>query len=346
MYQSFRNNKGGDLPVQFDAAHDLCLLAHDLMLQLIKDGGDIGVFNTQISLNDRNDKVALEQAPHLLDWLEQTGRVAERRKVLIGMVFPAVLSDMLSCIYEALECSRKGKLSQALILIDREGFAQHLSDDPLKLRPKNSGGLPGHTKRIEAVLDVIEGGSRFEAAYIAQIRYDKTDLDSFDGICNKAMHLFTEHPAIRTEQMNVNFVFSDLAAKNSQWSFLYSRLPYLLLYLQSLVEHISLEFSTTTQEYREDVNRRLIALLSITWAATDFEYWSAPLERCASQSWNWLTSHCSDKDFPFPEPHQLERMAHTGALPGESDDILAFRRESFIAAAQSSRNMWLRKDRH
>jgi len=37
--------------------------------------------------------------------------------------------------------------------------------------------------------------------------------DGFDGICNKSIHLFNLHKAIKTETMNINFVLSDVDAK-------------------------------------------------------------------------------------------------------------------------------------
>jgi hypothetical protein len=95
----------------------------------------------------------------------------------------------------------------------------------VKLWSQGVGGQEAHTRNIQKVLDTIGENGRFDAAYLAQLRYDKGATDGFDGICNKAMHLFTHHEAIRTEPMNINFIFSNWDSRRTQWSFIYSRLP-------------------------------------------------------------------------------------------------------------------------
>jgi hypothetical protein len=45
--------------------------------------------------------------------------LAERANILKAVVLPAVLSDLLHFIYEALQCSRKGKLNVTYALIRR-----------------------------------------------------------------------------------------------------------------------------------------------------------------------------------------------------------------------------------
>jgi hypothetical protein len=48
--------------------------------------------------------------------------------------------------------------------------------------------------------------------------------DGFAGMRNKALHLFTEHQALRTERLNINMIFSDDDARQTQWYYCYSRL--------------------------------------------------------------------------------------------------------------------------
>jgi hypothetical protein len=118
---------------------------------------------------------------------------------------------MLHCIYEALDSSRKTKLNITYMLIrkplqeslfllesvvaDRFDFAEKLATEPLKLRALKAGGVDVHTQRIQRVLEIVGESHRLSASYLAQLRYDKRVDDGFDGICNHAMHLFTEHEA-------------------------------------------------------------------------------------------------------------------------------------------------------
>lgn len=321
------------LPPQFHAAYKFCFTAHDVIAQLLASGMQHGIFVTDLSFKDEQDKAAFEQAEDLFDWLSLSERMEEEHDVLVTMAFPAVLSDMLHCIFEALEASRKGKLAIAYMLLrkplqeslylleavvaDKAAFSEMIANDPLKLRPKNAGGLDGHTRRIQKVLDAIGESWRFDANYIAKLRYDKSDRDSFDGICNKAMHLFTEHKAIKTEQYNVNFIFSQSDQTYTQWNYLYSRLPYLLTYITSIVEHVAERFAATLQEYADDMKRRLSAALLICTSSIDGRYEAEPLTVLAIKTYHWLTEHCIQHGFAEPLAEHLERMAVCGAFPGE-----------------------------
>ena len=355
MYKSVRLNKGGHLPPQFDVAHDLCFVLHDLMAQLIVEGMRSGIFHARFDLRSDEERISLEESENVLDWLHQTGQVEERTKVLVSTVTPAVLSDMMHCIYEALECSRKGKLAIAFMLIrkplqeslyvlesifiDRIGFEGKLYEDPLKLRPQNAGGVDGHTRRIQAVLEKIDDGVRFNAEYIARLRYDKKSDDSFDGICNKAMHLFTEHSAIRTEKQNINFIFSNSETMYSQWSYLYSRLPYLMLYMLSLVEHIAIEFASSSPSYKDDVNRRISAYLIMVWAGLEERYRSPAIDFAVALSSEWLKAHCTGNGFSLPNGFtHLDRMAKIGAFPDESEKDVELRSSVYEQFASYSRD--------
>jgi TRAP-type C4-dicarboxylate transport system permease large subunit len=117
------------------------------------------------------------------------------------------------------------------IVANRAQFANRLLTNPISLDGKAAGGVEVHEQRIAAVINKISGGNRFDAEYIAQLRYNKSASDGFDGVCDLATHLFTSHKAIKTEPMNINFIFSGPDQHVAQWAYLYARLPYLLSYL-------------------------------------------------------------------------------------------------------------------
>ncbi|OAS12335.1 hypothetical protein AYO08_06250 [Pseudomonas putida] len=324
------------LPQQFHDAYKFCLAAHDIVAQLLVSGMKQGIFVTNLTFNDEKDLVNLEQADDLIDWLKKSGRMNDEADVLVTTAFPAVLSDMLHCIFEALEASRKGKLAIAYMLLrkpfqeslyllesvvaDKASFAKMIAEDPARLRPQNAGGIDGHTRRIEKVLEVIGEASRLDANYIARLRYDKTSRDSFDSICNKAMHLFTDHKAIRTESYNINFIFSQGDQVLTQWAYLYSRLPYLMTYIVCLVEYIAERFAQTHPTYTQDMNRRLAALLLKSNAQITEGYQAEQLSHLAEMTYCWLSNHCLENGFPLPTAEDLSRMASSGAFPGEQEE--------------------------
>ena len=254
LFSSLENRVNTRMPAGHRMAHQLCFIVHDVMAQSLVSGMNASVFHRTFKFLDDEDRKAFQQAESPFAWLEQSRRVDKWADLYVNTVFPAVLSDMLHCFYEALETSRKGKLcisymlirkpiKESLfllesIIIDRHDFATKLATEPMKLFGPAAGGVEAHAKRIRRVLAMVGEADRFDANYLARLRYDKPGRDSFDGACDKATHLFTDRAAILTELSNINFIFSTEKEKGTQWSYLYSRLPYLLIYIHCLVEHV------------------------------------------------------------------------------------------------------------
>lgn len=227
-YPSIETRTGTFLPEQYWLAHEFCFFLHDVMARLLQAGERSGIFKVSLALTD-DERRSFEETDDILDWVMEHRSPEERSAVLVTMVFPAVLSDMLHCVYETLETSRKAKLNVSYMLLrkpiqeslylletavaDRVAFATKLSADPLKLWSQGAGGCEAHTPNIALVLGTIKEEQRFDAGYLAQLRYDKAASDGFDGACNRAIHLFTGHKSIKTEAMNINFIFSNAAAK-------------------------------------------------------------------------------------------------------------------------------------
>jgi hypothetical protein len=302
------------------------------LVELLRSGEKCGAFLEPIEFRDEKDRDELEAADDVFAWLAHTGRVDERVRILRRSVFPALLSDFLHFIFEALETSRKAKLNVCYALIrkplqedlflleiistDPEAFAHSLLENPMALRAQKAGGIEAHTRRISKALEVLGEQDRFDAAYIAQLRYDRNAEDGFDGSCNKAVHLFTEHPAIRTEPLNVNFIFSDWDAKLTQWYYLYSRLPYLLFYARLLVEHVCSTFSQTDPAYLADMDRR-VAAGTLLWARNvDADYRHPLIDRFVDVTRERLARACRAAGHREPELSDLPRMLASGAFPG------------------------------
>ncbi len=329
-----RTNKGGFLPESYDIAHDMCFVIHDVIVAILKSGEEGSFFNSKINFEDDADRISFENSKDVFDWLENKNRIEDRAEILKRTVLPAVLSDMMHCIYEALETSRNAKLNISYMLIrkpiqeslyllealvvDKFDFSEKLATEPLKLRAQKVGGVDVHYQRIQKVLEKIGENHRFDASYLAQIRYDKSKEDSFDGICNHAMHLFTEHEAIRTDPLNINFIFSGWESKLTQWSYLYSRLPYVLFYIHRVVEYVVADIAPTDPEYLHDVDRRISALTLLWWEYLEDDYKTEQSEKLVKETRNWLNAHCLSVGYSSPNEGDLIKMSSSGAYPSES----------------------------
>ncbi len=332
-FPSIETRKGTFLPRHHWPGHELCFFLHDIMAHMLATGERAGTFHAKYQLSD-DEVEAFNKADDVFQWLDRYRTPEERAAVLVATMFPAIISDMLHCIYEALESSRKAKLNISYMLLrkpiqesiyvleaviaDRSDFAKKLTESPTKLWSQGAGGREVHRSNIAKVLQAIGDDGRFSADYLAQLRYDKLAEDGFDGICNKAMHLFTNHKAIETEPMNINFIFSNWDSKESQWSFLYTRLPYVLAYAYRIVETVCAGISPTDPVYLEVLERRLAAHVLLWGATLDETYASAPLLIFVFKYREWLFEHCRANGYRTPEFKDLVRMRETGAFPGES----------------------------
>ncbi|MGR3754476.1 hypothetical protein [Edwardsiella anguillarum] len=338
------------MPNKYQSAHNLCFLIHDIMLQALRSGEAAEIFMTKLKIS-HEDEVFLKSSNDVFDWLDVRGRTKDKEKIIRATVLQAVLSDALHCIYEALKCSEKGKLNISYMLIrkpiqetlylieslfmDGGEFSKSLSEDPLTLRPKNAGGIDNHIKRVSKVVTLLGCESRFSGDYIARLRYDKNTEDNFDGICNLAMHLFTEHRAIKTKKLNVNFIFSDFDSKLSQWSYLYSRLPYILYYFYIIVECILSTIAKTPNTYILDMQRRITASICLWWEDVDEDYKSDELIKFYTSSKLWLDQHCIENGFNIPDKKDLIYMMNSGAFPNESDELVETRHHNFTSMHKS-----------
>ena len=321
------------LPKYLVPSHNLCFLNHDILAELLCAWEKAGISSQKFTFYDNDDRQKFNCANDVFDWLENTGRESERSEFLKKVVFPALLSDFLHFIYEALVNSRKAKLNVTYALLrkpiqenlflleiiatDPDLFSSYLIENPLMLRAEKAGGLEVHTKRILNVLRVIQEEHRFDAQYLAQLRYAKTE-DGFDGICNHAIHLFTEHKNIRTEPLNINFIFSGEYEELTQWYFLYSRLPYILFYARRLVEYVCSTFVKTDPNYLANIERRLMAA-TLLWATNIEETYQHPkIDQFVEATRLQLEQECISYGYRKPNVKDLIHMQEYGTFPDEN----------------------------
>lgn len=342
------------LPSYLDRSDELCMLHHDVLVEMLRWGEEQDVFAQVFDFRDAADRLAFDRSADVVEWLERTRDPNEWASFIRRSVFPALLADFLHFLHEALRASRLAKLTVAYALlrkplqdnlglieaiaVDPQGFVETFAADPLRLRPMKAGGVDAHTARVGKVLSLLREGDRFDAGYLARLRYQKAGEDGFDGSCNQALHLFTEHDAIRTERLNINFIFSDDDARRTQWYFPYSRLPYVLHYARLLFEHLLASFSRTDPEYLADIERRTGAATLLWWPALLSSYRSAELERYVGATERRVWQACQAAGARRPSPHDLLRMRETGAFPGESVFVthrrsLSYRLRGYSTAA-------------
>jgi hypothetical protein len=338
VFSSLQNRKETNLPNKFNFGHKLSFLLHDIMTSLFETAKQTNMFSINIDIYEDEYKKFLENSEDIGKWILNTKEKNKSAKVLKTIVFPAVLSDMLHCFYEALETSRKGKLTISYMLIRKPlqeslylleeivlselSFSDKLINNLNLLESSSAGGIDGHTKRIEKIFEIIGSNFGLSPQYITKLRYDKSNEDSFDGICNKAMHLFTNSKYIKTENMNINMIFSGYSEFETQWAYLYSRLPYLLFYTWIIVEYLTNSIIETSQEYLDDIRRRVSALIILWWNEIDDFYKNEKLESFVGFQEEWLNNHCLKNGYEIPTKNNLIKMFKNGSFPNENKNSI------------------------
>ena len=338
MFSSLQYRKGTNLPNKFNFGHELSFLLHDIMTNLYVTAKQTNMFSVNIDIYEDEYKEFLENSEDIGKWILNTKEKNKSAKVLKTIVFPAVLSDMLHCFYEALETSRKGKLTISYMLIRKPlqeslylleeivlselSFSDKLINNLNLLESSSAGGLDEHARRIEQIFEIIGSDFGLNSHYISQLRYDKSSEDSFDGICNKSMHLFTNHKSIKTENMNINMIFSGYSQFETQWAYLYSRLPYLLFYTWIIVEYLTNSIIKTSQEYLDEIRRRVSALIILWWNEIDDFYKNEKLESFVGFQEEWLNNHCLKNGYKIPTKNNLIKMFKNGSFPNENKNSI------------------------
>ena len=323
-----------ECPPDLAYAHNLCLLISKFSMQIALSGSEHEIFAVEVeaSVEEVSD---LKNSDDVFCWLAKTGREKERSELTARTAFKAVLEDMMVCIAQSVECAREGKLIPAFILLrkpleesliileeiarNKLAFAKNLEHARNLIEKSGYGGLAGHVKRVEEVLEVAGLKEVFDATYLVELRYDKNSRDTFYGICNKAMHLFTSKTPIATEDMNINLVFSSDDELETQARYFYSRLSYILVYVMELLEYVVGSISSTHVEYVNYQRRRVFSLYLLSCSHVDEHYKESRFDDLCSFASTWLVNDCSANGRNLPQLKDLEWIALWGCYPDESE---------------------------
>jgi hypothetical protein len=286
-------------------SHDFCATILNIILQYIESGFKHEIFLENINITKEQETELSSYDGHIFEWLAEKNMHAEISSVIYRTTFPALLRDSISCTKESIRCARNGSMTPAFMLIRKPlqeslyiyesmllspaAFVNSMSCEHHKLQPHTAGGVEQQTKRVQRVLEMLGVDCILDSEYIAKLRYKKDDYDSLDGICNKAMHLITSHHAIKTEELNLNIIFSDKHAINTQRLFYFSRLPYLLFYFYHVFEGIASIIHPTEPSYLEDMNTRISAGLCAINMLIPEKYKTNQMNVLSENSFNYLS---------------------------------------------------------
>lgn len=213
------------MPTRYHARHEFCFHLHDLMAGLLVQMEKSRAGDVRFDLAE-GERERLENSPHVLDFLAESGRGEIERRIVVNHIAIALYSDMLHFVYEALRALEKRKFAVAFSLLRKpfkEGmliaaqmcvdetalFSKLKFDAANLLNRKELDELRTRHLLRDAISVACKGPTMVEADPIYDAVFDRKNAFGLAGLFDKATHLVTENSQIRTENYNINFIFKN-----------------------------------------------------------------------------------------------------------------------------------------
>jgi len=246
------------LPKDYHFVNNMCAYIYDHITEILADPYFSEMRATTIRFEeDENLKKLFENSDiHALDALKLGNRHGDLEIVLVKHIVMSIISDMSNFIYESIHIAQKGKMSVAYaltrkpftdqllileqILVDRKDFIDRFfhKGNPNEYDPSSSK-IDKREIINKAFLKLTLTG--FSPELIYELRYDKSSKMSINWVSNHALHIVTNDKNYRTEDQNLNFVFSKEEDIQSYWSHYFTTIPMLLTYTSSVIDKIVFE---------------------------------------------------------------------------------------------------------
>lgn len=234
------------LPSRFEADHDLCKF---LTLQIEEFLLDDSFKCLRIQDFDLANGEFPNEDEHILDYLIRQNKYEIHDKILINQIVYRLIGDICYFVLEALEASRKKRLTVTFALL-RKPFVSNLkillrlfltNDFLVKFNNEKKFEADRisehHLKEILKLSEEVIFSKALKADDVYDFIFNPKEQNSLINISNQALHpSTTRNEKTMTGLQNLNFIFSIDDDIESQWEFLYSRLPFFLLYTLEILE--------------------------------------------------------------------------------------------------------------
>lgn len=258
-----------NLPPEFQLKHKSC----EFLLYQIEDFITSDAYKDLKEQTIEFDKeVELLDDENILDYLLRINKSEKHDEIITSNILNAVIRDTCQFLQIALFASLQQRITVAFSLV-RKPFVYNLiiilrlyltSDFLERFNTEDSFDTTGLNQQdIKELLNASENiilSKSIKASDVYNFIFNQDLDDSLVNISNKALHPSTTRKKNnKTEIQNLNFVFSTEEGIMSQWDYLYRRLPFLLLYLNEILEaimfdHLKLENKIYSDRLTERAN--------------------------------------------------------------------------------------------
>jgi len=249
------------LPKKYHGLNNLSAIIYDQLREIFQSDNYNDLWKAEFDINKKNQVLLREFKAgkiHSLDWMKANGLNEEIVIVLAKHLIISIVSDFVDFIYESLNCAKKGKMTVAYALLRKPFSDELLILEQLLYDPHDfiqrffHSGNPNEYDPSSRALDKkliirnaltkIKPQLILNEDLIYEIRYDKTSEIGINGISNQALHIVTNDKNYKTDDQNLNFVFSVDDDIKLYWNHYYFFVPYLLLYSASIIDALIFKY--------------------------------------------------------------------------------------------------------
>lgn len=276
------------LPKKYHRINNLCAIVYDQLTEIFKHENYKDLKSWTITFDYEKQILIPEFRKgeiHAFEWLKANELNDELVVLLTKNLSLAIISDFVNFMYESLSNAKRGKFTVAYALLRKPLTDELLILEQLLYDPKefiqrfyHSGDPndydPSHKdldkkKIIKNALTLTKPNLAFNEDLIYDLRYNKESTNGINGITNHALHIVTRDKNYKTENQNLNFVFSNEEDFIEYWDHYYYFVPYLLLYSVSVIDNLIFRYlpdnANTDLKYVKTF-RRLVGTL--IWSDT------------------------------------------------------------------------------
>ena len=234
------------IPKAHWAQHEFCFRVHDMMADVLRQAEAHRISNVIVHFTNEEEARRSKAAENLFQFLKDAGREDDLRKIVVNQVAVPLYADMLHFIYEALTCLERRKTTVAFALLrkplkysllvasslwaDDEDFYRRLGDPANEFNESRMSPDDRRELLRTAVKRLGRIAVAVDADTICAAVFDRNNPKGLAPYFDMAAHLVTGNKSIRTEPLNLNFIFKN-PNDDDVYEHIYFPLAYVLLYL-------------------------------------------------------------------------------------------------------------------
>ncbi|HEX3464250.1 MAG TPA: hypothetical protein VHS78_09420 [Candidatus Elarobacter sp.] len=218
-----------------------------MMLDILRQALASRIGDITIQFADETEASAFKASENIFQFLKDSGRTEDLKRLVINGVVNPLYGDMLDFIYEALTCLERRKTTVAFALLrkplkysqsmatllwaDEDDFFARLDQSPATEFDDSKIGPEKRKALLGLAISKFDGIAPFlDPDTLYTIIYDRTNEKGLAPYFDMAAHLVTSFKPIRTQPLNFNFIFKN-PNDDDVYENIYFPLAYVLMYL-------------------------------------------------------------------------------------------------------------------